>query len=126
MGFVGLILFLTLVHYFNKYLAYLTLRYEVETFGKLENPPVLKNDQKSKLKDILFWWDNQCDGWYTTRPKSVDVVLSGEQINLVDVIRIRDATQVSKQGYGVQFKVNSDTQSVFDDLHDALKILEKN
>lgn len=78
----------------NRLLTRLTYHYETTTFGQVPNPPKLTKSQIELLKETLFWWNKQCDSWYITDSACVDKALNGQEINLVDVRRIRDATQV--------------------------------
>lgn len=101
----------------NKLLTHLTYRYETTTFATVIDPPELTKDQIKLLKDTLYWWNLQCDRWYITEPACVDKALIGQEINLIDVHRLRDSTRV---GDLCGKKASPETQNIFDDLEKAL------
>lgn len=108
---------------FNRLLTYLTFRYETSTYGAVSNPPELTQEQKNLLTNTLCWWNKQCDSWYITKSICIDKVLAGKKINLIDVQRISDSTQVGKQ-FG-RFEPSEEIQKVFDEFQISLSKLEE-
>lgn len=117
---IGAIIFSFFV---NKILTYLTFRHEISALGVVPDPPVLTEVQKKLLKETLFWWNKQCDSWYMTSPACVDKALTGKKINLIDVQRISDSTQVGKDHQ--RFVPSKETQKLFDDFQKSLMILDR-
>lgn len=107
---------------FNKILTHLTFGEELSTHGIVPNPPELTKKQKDDLKDALLWWNKQCDSWYITKLSSVDKALIGEKINLLDIQRIGDATQVGKTF--ARYKQPKETQEIFDEFKKSLSKIE--
>lgn len=106
----------------NKLLTRLTYHYETTTSGKVLNPPNLTKNQVELLKETLFWWNKQCDSWYITDSSCVDKALSGQNINLEDVRRIIDATQV---GHLHGREPSPKDKAAFNKFKKALKQTEK-
>ena len=102
----------------NKLLLHLTYKYEVSTFGNVQNIPLLSDEQKNLLKKAVYFWDNQCDGWYTTTSHSVDKLLNGQDINVIDFRRIGEATQIGN--WENRYKTTEKNQAVFDELYKVM------
>lgn len=119
-----LILAFIIIPILNRILIHLTLKHEVSTYGAISNPPPFTEGQKSSLKEALWWWNKQCDGWYISQLSCLDKALTGQKINLADIQRLSDSTQVGKY-YNKKYEVSQKTQEAFDALDKSLRETEE-
>lgn len=113
---------IALIPVLNKILTVLTFGDELKFAGVLVGAPELSSQQISILRNRLDRINREEDGWYRTDLASVDRLLAGRQINLVDVRRIMYAAEKSSYWQSSSRFGSEEDQVLFDAL--AVKVLD--